>query len=547
MNHTAAQLIVKCLEAHQVDYVFGIPGAKIDAVFDALEDSPIELIVCRHEQNAAFIASCYGRLTGNPGVVLVTSGPGVSNLATGLLTATTEGDPVIAIGGDNPKSMRHKEMHQTSNNVALMQCVTKSAVSVILADNIPEVVNNAFRVACTPKNGACYINLPQDLLTETTSAQPLTPSNKVCYGAATQETITHAEKQLNQAQYPVVILGLEASNPDNVESIRALIKKTSLPTVGTFQSAGVIPKELFHCFAGRIGLFKNQPADKLLDQADVILAIGFNPIEYNPNLWNKDDSKTIIHLDYLPQAIRHSYQPSHELLGNIKENVLTLTKQLDEGMSKRNLNNIQPFKKEYNSIINKKIPKQSDRIHPLCFIKTLQEIIDPNTIVICDIGTIYIWMARYFHCHEPRHLLFSNGQQTLGVALPWAIGAKLARPEQTIISMSGDGAFLFSANELETAVRLKQRLIHFIWRDGSYNMVKEQQMLKYKRESGIRFGDIDIPHFAKAFGAIGYTVAHPSDLKATMLKALTHDLPVLIDIPIDYSGNPELFKSYRNR
>lgn len=539
----AAKLVVKCLEARGVKYVFGIPGAKIDAVFEALEDSSIELIICRHEQNAAFMAAAYGRITGTPGVVLVTSGPGVTNLATGLLTATTEGDPVVAIGGNVPRNMSLKESHQNTNNVLAMKSVTKLSVEVTVPENIPEVIANAFRMARAPRSGACFISLPQDVLAESTDAAVIPPMKKVSYGAAHPETIQAAATLINQAKFPVLLLGEEASRPENTTAIRALLTKTHLPVVSTFQAAGVVSRELVSCFAGRVGLFRNQPGDQLLAKADLVITIGLNLVEYDPEVWNASCKKTVIHIDYIPAKIHESYQPQYELLGSIDANISTLKNLLNEEMVARNQNNVKPFYDAYQNIILSRHTSRNNLMHPLHFIHQLRNVIDDDTMVICDIGTIYMWMARYFLSYQPHHLLFSNGQQTLGVGLPWAMAARFAYPHKRIISMSGDGGFLFSAMELETAVRNKQHFIHFVWRDGSYDMVKEQELMKYKREAGVKFGKVNLVDFAKAFGAKGYELEHPDQFEQIFAEASKQTVPVLIDIPIDYSDNPELFKA----
>jgi acetolactate synthase I/II/III large subunit len=540
---SGAQLVVKCLEARGVKYIFGIPGAKIDAVFDALEDSPIELIVCRHEQNAAFMAAAYGRLTGQPGVVLVTSGPGVTNLATGLLTATTEGDPIVAIGGNLPRTMSLKESHQNTNNVLAMKPVTKLSVEVTVAQNIPEVFANAFRTAKAPRSGACFISLPQDVLSEATDAPVIKPLQKVSYGATHSEIIEQAANVINRAKFPVLLLGQEASRPQNTAAIRELLTKTRLPTVGTFQAAGVVSRDLVSCFAGRVGLFRNQPGDQLLNKADVVITVGLNVVEYDPEIWNAEQNKTIIHIDYMPARIHETYQPKLELLGDIDVNINALTKQLDDSKKPQNEQHVKPFHDEHQKIIQTGEKSNGKLMHPLHFVNLLRETVDDDAMVICDIGSIYMWMARYFLSYEPHHLLFSNGQQTLGVGLPWAMGARFVYPDKNIISMSGDGGFLFSAMELETAVREKLHFIHFVWRDGSYNMVKEQELMKYKRESGVEFGKVNLIDFAKSFGAKGYELDSPSDFKEIYAEAASQTVPVLIDVPIDYSDNHKLFEA----
>ncbi|WP_218563601.1 acetolactate synthase AlsS [Legionella worsleiensis] len=538
------QLVVKCLEAQGVQFVFGIPGAKIDTVFDALEDSSIQLILCRHEQNAAFMAQAYGRLTGKPGVVLVTSGPGVSNLATGLLTATTEGDPIVAIGGNVPRAMALKESHQNTNNVALMAPVTKSSVEVLMPQTIPEVFANAFRCATAPRRGACFISLPQDVLTEQVDAAVIEPLHEIRYGVGHEHTLQAVAHSINVAQSPVLLLGQEASRPENTKAIRALLAKTHLPTVGTFQAAGVVPRNLVSCFAGRVGLFSNQPGDELLRHADLVITVGLNMAEYDPETWNRRKQRTIIHIDYLPAKIHAAYQPKYELLGDVDANITILTGLLDSAMVSRNDEYVKPYHEAHQHIIHSgEYLSKGKLLHPLHFIYELRNALDDEAYVVCDVGSVYMWMARYFLSYEPHHLLFSNGQQTLGVGMPWAMAVNFVHPDKRVISLSGDGGFLFSAMELENAVRHKQNFVHFIWRDNGYNMVKEQELMKYHRGSGVDFGTVNVIDFAKAFGAKGYELKHPSDFKALLLEALAQTGPVLVDIPIDYSDNPKLFET----
>ncbi len=540
---TGAQLLVKCLEKNAVKFIFGIPGAKIDAVFDALLDSPIRLILCRHEQNAAFMAAAYGRLTGEPGVVLVTSGPGVCNLATGLLTATTEGDPVIALGGSVSRDMLLKSSHQNTDNARIMEAVTKKSVSINDVKNIPEIIENAFRISKAPRKGACFISVPSDVLREITRETALNESRSIHYGMAPESELIRASKLITEAKLPVLFLGEDASLEKNVGPLRDLIKKHKLPVIATYQGAGVVSRELFSNFIGRVGLFRNQPGDRLLDEADVVITVGYNPVEYDPEIWNASRLKVIVHIDSVPSQIHLCYQPSAEVLGDISYNIGALSEMLFLPIVvpriRKVIDNLHgELLKNINYGLN---DYKKDIIHPLQFIKAFRDYVNDDDLVMCDIGTVYMWMARYFIVYKPRQIFFSNGQQTLGVALPWAISAKLTYPEKRIFSISGDGGFLFSSMELETAVREKLPFIHFIWTDGTYNMVLEQETLKYKRKSGVDIGAIDIVSYAKAFGAKGYKMNSIEDFKGILDEAVCSEVPVLIDIPIDYSGNKELF------
>ena len=543
-KQTGATLLVDCLIKHKVKYIFGIPGAKVDAVFNALKnkESDIKIIVCRHEQNAAFMAAMHGRLTGQPGVVVVTSGPGVTNLTTGLLTATSEGDPVIAIGANVPRGMRLKQTHQGLDNAALLKNVTKSSVEVLVPDSIPEALEEAFRISMEGRGGAAFISVPQDVLGEETKVQANDPVPPPVLGVSPEDKMKEAAEMINNAKSPVMLLGMQSSKPENTKAVRELLEKFRIPTVGTYQAAGVISKDLVDTYAGRVGLFKNQPGDIALDHADVVITIGYDAIEYDPETWNTCNScKKIIHIDSVPAEIHTTYLPTMEMIGDVAGNLEGLKKYLKCRKELLNEYQIDKLRKEFLDKIDSGKNYKGDLVHPLRFIHDLNQVIDEKTTVVSDIGSHYMWLARYLLCHEPRHLLFSNGQQTLGVALPWGIAAKMVRPNEKIISISGDGGFLFSSMGLETAVREKKHFVHCVWRDGSYDMVKEQEEMKYKQASGVQFGKVDLVKYAESFGAVGFEVKNSEDLLPTLKKALTYDVPVLIDVPIDYSDNPELF------
>ena len=538
----AADLVVECLRRHGVEYVFGIPGAKIDAVFDALAgvDSP-RLIVCRHEQNAAFMAGCIGRLTGRPGVVLVTSGPGVSNLGTGLITATTEGDPLVALGGAVPRAMALKQTHQSMDNVGFARPLTKSSVEVECPTTIPEVIANAFRTARQPRGGATFISLPQDVLAETVDDTSWDPPEPAVAGSAPAEVVEAAAARLEAARQPVLLLGLDASRPEVTAAVRRLLTRFPMATIETFEAAGVLSRDLARHFCGRVGLFRNQPGDALLAEADVVLSVGFQPVEYDPEVWNAEGKLEILHLDEAPMVTGRCYRPVVEMHGGLPATLDALAARLPEREDVAQPEFVSGLRTGLDDGMRAALEHKGDLIHPLRFIHELQSALDDETTVISDVGSHYMWLARHLYSYSPRHLLFSNGQQTLGVALPWAMATRLVRPTEKIISISGDGGFLFSAMELETAVREKLDFVHFVWRDGSYNMVAAQEEMKYGRTSGVDFGRIDLPGFAASFGAHGIALAGPEDIVPALEDARGRGGPVLIDVPIDYSDNAGLF------
>lgn len=538
-RQTAAQLLIRSLVNQSVKYIFGIPGGKIMPTFDVLRDEGPQLIVCRHEQNAAFMAAAIGRLTGRPGVCLVTSGPGTGNLVTGVATATTEGDPMVAIGGVVPLPDTLKQTHQSMDSVAIMKPVTKFSVAINAPDAAGEAVVNAFRAAMAPRAGASFIAFPRDVQAAATeaSAPPLLPLPAL--GAAPADMVRRAAEKISKAESPVVLLGMGASKPRATAAVRALLKRHGLPVVGTFQGAGAVSRELLPLFFGRVGLFRNQPGDKVLARADVVLTVGYDPVEYDPSFWNVGKARTIIHLDNYPCDIDNHYQPELELRGALADTVCALASMLQERSFARGPE-LQAIHAESKGLLDPPAPKSNGLIHPLSIVLGLRSLVDDDTIIASDMGSHHIWMARHFFEFEPRKLLFSNGQQTLGVGIPWAMAANLIYPGRKAVATVGDGGFLYSSMELETAVRLKQNITVLVFRDGGYNMVAFQQELLYGRTSGTDFGNPDIVKYAESLGCVGLRVNKPDELLPTLRKGLETPGVVVVDIPTDYSKNVEI-------
>ncbi len=535
---SAARVVAEVLALHEVPFVFGIPGAKIDAVFDALLDAGPPTIVCRHEQNAAFMAAAVGRITGRPGVCIATSGPGASNLVTGLATATTEGDPVVAIVGAVSRLARLKRTHQSMDTTALFAAVTKHSVEVEDPDDVAEALANAFRIAVDGRPGAVVVSLPQDVQAAPTTAPAIGWHPPPALGAAAGETVTRAAAAVTAAELPVMLIGARGSEPATTQAVHALLERFPMPVVETFQGAGALsggPEELF---VGRVGLFRNQAGDRLLATADLVITVGYDPVEYEPGWWNVGNQKTVVHVDELMADWDTAYQPQLELRGDKPATLRELTALLPERVLPGPAAAVIAAEPPLLGAALDIALGDARRSRPLAVVSELQKAVPPDAIVACDIGSNYLWMGRHFRANGPRKLLFSNGQQTLGVGLPWAMAANFLG--HRAVSVSGDGGFLFSAVELETAVRCGLSFVHVVLNDGTYDMVAFQEQLKYGRTSGITLGSYDVVTFARAFGATGMRVGCERDLPAVLAAAFAATGPVLVDIPVDYSHNVEL-------
>ncbi|KAK1962369.1 acetolactate synthase [Colletotrichum sublineola] len=554
MSTETVDVVIDSLVNAGVTHIFGVPGAKIDSVFNALIDRPeIKLVVCRHEQNAAFIAGAIGRITGKPGVCIATSGPGTSNLATGLVTANDEGAPVVALVGDVKRVQAAKKTHQSLRGVQLLEPVTKKTTGAVHPDQISEIMLEAFRIATAYPQGATAVSLPIDIMTVGTKTSiPALPANAFIppqYGTSPSASLSRAASMIQNAKFPVLFLGTRAASPDAVQAVQGFLRKHPIPVVETFQAAGSISRELAHLFFGRIGLFRNQPGDKLLAQADLVIVAGYDQSEYDADAWHKNQSLEILHLDWIPADYGAFYNPKLELVGSIAANVKALSDMLANVSRPQETEVAKAIFTEFHAWEQspEALGQTGDGpVHPLYFIKLMQGMLPPSPTVASDVGSMYIWLSRFYFAYSPKSFLVSNVQQTLGVALPWAIGASMAQDppcSRKVVSISGDGGFLYSGQELVTAVQQGCNITHFIWNDGKYNMVEFQEVDKYGRSSGVDLGGVDFVKYAEAFGAKGLRVSRSSELEAVMKEALSHQGVCVVDVEIDYSHNSELMKN----
>jgi acetolactate synthase-1/2/3 large subunit len=542
-----AQALVRMLENHGVTHVFGIPGARVESLFEALQDSPIQLVVCRHEQNAAFMAQAMGRLTGRVGVCLVTSGPGVTNLVTGLMAATTEGDPVLAIGGELPIDDRRKHTRQAVDGVSVLRSATKFAAEARTIDVLPEVFGNAVRSAVTGRPGAVFLGLPMDVAVADFPDEPASAWGRpVALGGPALRELHQAAATINTSRRPLVLMGLQSSQQSSAMAVQRFLALTGLPYAATYQGAGDwASPEGKGQYVGRVGLFTNQPAMRLLDAADCLITIGFDPIEFTPALWNEGNPRSIVAIDVEPAAQDQAFLPVAELIGDLEVSLSALTPMLRPASDAVFLRSADDDAAELADQAATGSDREGFPLHPLRVIHELRQVVTPETTLALDVGTCSFWINRYFPALRARQLMVSNGLRAMGVALPWAMAANLARPGQSVISISGDSAFLFSSMELDTARRLGSRFVHLIWNNSACHL--DLFPPAGPEGSGERtvsgsLETLDVEAYAAAFGFQGYRITAADQLGPALRDALKADRPVLIDIPIDASDNAHLLQ-----
>lgn len=550
MSMNGADLIVDTLVKNGVKYVFQLPGGKLGPLLMALKkrEENIKVVTVRHEQNAGFMAQGIGRLTGKPGVVMTTSGPGALNLVTALATATSDGDPVLAIAGQVPQAKLLTPYPQNPNISSVMNdsTITKYSKEIEHTDALADEVANVYVASISGNPGAVFMDIPGNILLEETDKNGLEFLPLVSQLANTisdKSTIITAVNKIKAAKRPVIIIGARAADEKAATAIQAFVRKTGIPVVETFEATGLLTREFNYSYVGRVGLFNNLPGDELVFNSDLVITLGLNLVEYWASVWNTDN-KSIIAIDTVVDHLDETYIPDTLVLGNIAKNLETIT----DGITEQDISD------EWKAIIHtlqekltekKQVPVQTstDALHPLEIVDSLQQIIDshPKTTVIMDGGSHEVWMGSYLNVYQPKHFLMSDGEQTLGVGLPWAISAALLRPEEKILSSGGDGSFMFSSQELATVAHYNLNIVQVIWVDKEYNMVEFQQELDYDgQKEGVDIDYIDYKKMAESYGIHAVRVSSKEALDAALNEAYASDTPMVIEMMEDNRENIHL-------
>lgn len=537
MQRNVATLLVDLFESYGVEYVFCVPGASIDAITTALLGRKPKLILCRQESGAGNMAVAYAKKTGKPGVVIVTAGPGATNLVTAAATATLEHAPLIAISGQMDSKTTFKPSHQIINAEDLFLPVTKYSKEVTNSATVTGVWDLAYQKATTGEHGAVHLAFASDLLAQAIATPATNPLLNVAKSQAMPESVVAVAKKIEEAKFPVLIIGGDAASIAIADSLEQFICKTKIAAVCTFEGGGVIkPAHLEH-FMGRIGVFQNQPCNQLMEQADLIICLGYNIAELDPIKWNAQNRSVIHVAEYLP-IVADGYRPDYQLLGDIATNISQLCSQVDYQISSEYINMKHSIRQQLTTRLTD-YQEKANLVHPLYVIKCLQEVITVDDSLISDVGSHQYWLSEYFVSHTPRQYINSMGFQTLGVSLAFAAGAAFSQHGSgKVYSVSGDGGVLMCIMELATAVEYQLPIIHLVWKDHSYNLVAIQEDHKYHETSAVQFThNIDFVQMAQSFGAHGISVTKSEELMPAIEYAQTLTGPVVIDILIDYADN----------
>ena len=549
---TAADLLVDCLEAEGCQWVFSVPGEETMDILDALSRSEtIRHITTRHEQGAAFMADVHGRLTGNAAVAMGTLGPGATNLVTGIADAFLDRAPMVAITGQASSDKLHKEAHQVVDIVQMLAPVTKWNARVERIEAIPEIVRKAFRVATLEKPGPTHIELPENLAAmapEDDSIVPLLP-NRAYFPEPTDEAIAHAARLLAASERPIVLAGNGVLRRNAAPELRAFARGLHVPVAVTFMGKGAMD-DRSHLSLMAVGLQTRDHVLSGFDRADLVVSVGYDPVEYAPSWWNPDRSKRIIHIDTTPSEVDAAYRPEVELIGDIDGTLeRLLAAVLPHGIGGRDAGERHEAKEILVnadlrvSLLEELAAYEADQgypIKPQRAIADLRRALGPSDIVVSDVGAHKVWVARLYQAYEPNTVIISNGFAAMGISLPGAIAAKLVHPDRKVVALCGDGGFLMNSQELETAKRIGANVTVVIWRDDGYGLIDWKQRNEFGRPFAVEFGNPDFVAYAESFGVAGFRPAAADDLYQTLMRALEVPGPAVVEVPIDYRENLRL-------
>jgi len=535
-----SDLFVKCLENERVPYIFGLPGEEMEDILFSLEKSSIKFIPTRHEQGAAFMADMWGRLSGQAGVCLSTLGPGATNLVTGVADANLDKSPVVAISAQAGVQKLHKESHQYLDLVNLFRPITKWNGTIPNPQMIPEVVRKAFKIAESEKPGSTHIEFSEDVAGMKAEGSPIL-SKRVRRPDPDDSALEEAVALLKKARYPMIIAGNGAVRKMASQELTELVKKHHIPVAHTFMGQGaLLDSETQSLFT--IGFSFRDIVMDAVDQSDVIIAVGYDTPEYAPDAWNPRKNKKIIHIDFTPAEVYTHYQPNVEIVADIPATLKALSQKLDKDGVSFDSHWYRPIRGRIIKDRASYVLKEGQPFTVPGVLNILQTIMRNDDLLISDVGSHKIWIARNFSACCPNGCIMSNGLASMGIALPGAVAAALQSPSRRIIAAMGDGGFLMNSQELETAKRLNLGFTVIIFNDNDYGLISWKQQMSRHQSTGTKITNPDFKAYAESFGIKGYRPGNVRELAGQLKKSLNSKELSVFEIPIDVSVNQALIR-----
>jgi len=536
---SGAKALVEALKKEKVDVIFGIPGGANLPIYDALYDSGIRHILARHEQSAAHMADGYARVLRRAGVCMATSGPGATNLVTGIATAYMDSIPMVAITGQVPTKMIGRDAFQETDIVGVAMPITKYAFQPRKAQEIPEVIKKAFYIANSGRPGPVLVDVPKD--TQTESADMIFPDTVSIRGYNPQIypdplQIEKACELLLKAERPVILAGGGVIIAGAFHELQALAELILAPVATTFKGKGAFP-ENHPLSLGPVGMHGHIEANRLIIEADVLLAVGSRFSDRSVGKFEEfGNGMKIIHIDIDPSEIGKNKQADIPIIGDVKVSLTKLVESLSKKIIKREENlwikRVKQVKEEVKQYWEKEEPKD---ITARKLLKKLREVLPPESLVTTEVGQCQMWASLHFDVIKPGTFFSSTGLGTMGFGFPAAIGAKVAKPDVPVVDIAGDGSFCMTENSLATAVLENIPVIVVIMNNRLLGMVAQWQRLFYNRRLiGVDLKNCpDFVKLAEAYGAQGVRVGSLKEFEEAMKLALKSDVVTVIDVPID--------------
>ena len=532
----ASDLIVKALEAEGVEYIFAIPGEENLDMLESLKESPIKLILTRHEQGAGFMAATYGRLTGKAGVCMATLGPGATNFFTCAAYAQLGGMPMMMITGQKPIKSSKQGQFQIIDIVAAMTPITKFSTQLVSGDVIPCNVREAFRLAQEERPGAVHLELPEDIASEESDAK-IFERSVVRRSIAEEKAVFRAVDKIENAKHPILLIGAAANRNMTSRMLTEFVEKTGIPFFTTQMGKGVVD-ERSPLFMGNAALSAGDFVHRAIENSDLIINVGHDVVE-KPPFFMEHGGREVIHVNHFSAKVDPVYFPQTEVVGDIANSIWQISEKITPQPS-WDFSYFMKVREALENHLEEHTDNSSFPIMPQSLVATLRDIMPSEGIICLDNGVYKIWFARNYKAHKPNTVFLDNALATMGAGLPSAMAAKMVKPDVPVVAICGDGGFMMNSQEMETAVRLKLDLTVLILRDDAYGMIKWKQNNMGFGEHSLNFGNPDFVKYAESYGAQGHRINHQDDLYPTIEKCVNGKGVHLIDIPVNYTLNDQI-------